>query len=833
MTVFAQGKRNLLILFILVLFENLLAETWEVLQVPLSVMVLPYIIIILLLSLFIVYYLNQRFLSQKSAFQKTEELQELRKIMEAQQNPLLIKNDQLFYQFANSAFYELVSKTRPDGAQAKYLKDEDFWPEEFCQQLFQDDVKALDTLRQSHSHYKLSLNGKDHYLSVSRSPLEVNNRRLLIYNIRDESHQNRMEQRALENELLFRQIAQQSDQAILLSRFDQVVFANQSFLSDMQFDEKRANTLSMDTILNNSAYIHWQKIQERLNENPLDKVEFKIQINNKENHVQQQFSMSASIIELEGLALCLLVGKPLDPGKRVLENTQMPGQFLNQFMDQLENHAIIIYDHRLEILSLRGDILGELPTENGQNICDTLLFIGDPEARKEEFLKALKKPLGKFNFSLLKRTFEVQLFPMVPGKTAAVLLKDISEDLSIHRDLSRQLRKQSESIDRAQLLQRNLNTAKLPNFPNFNLHAMFKPSEELGGDYFNIIRGEFGQIIIILADCMGHGLETSMDATLLKAISDKHMQFLAQTGETSAFLERVNRDLILYPLDGKFPTMLVMVIDPSDGILTYSMANSTLPFIKRNNKVLHLEPVRGFHLGFDERTHYETQHFYLNQGDTLVLGSDSLIETGSVVDFEKNRGRLIELIQKYNEDLDHNARQTYRLLEEINGSPSLPDDLTLILARWMPEMETAFSLTSDTEIVKTEKNIREKLLKYGYSESQINDVLIALHELLLNAFIHGNKNRRGSQVKLSIRLTCESFLFNITDEGEGFDPVQIPDPENREALFQRLDSESETEIAHGRGIWLARYYSDDLQFKANGSEVEVLINKRERPTLFL
>lgn len=87
------------------------------------------------------------------------------------------------------------------------------------------------------------------------------------------------------------------------------------------------------------------------------------------------------------------------------------------------------------------------------------------------------------------------------------------------------------------------------------------------------------------------------------------------------------------------------------------------------------------------------------------------------------------------------------------------------------------------------------------------DFLVATREALINAVVHGN--HYDSTRKVHIRYSCEpngTLSISIRDEGDGFDPTQVPD---RTKMKEDL----------GRGISLIHSSMDEVQFRRNGTEI--------------
>lgn len=122
-----------------------------------------------------------------------------------------------------------------------------------------------------------------------------------------------------------------------------------------------------------------------------------------------------------------------------------------------------------------------------------------------------------------------------------------------HLDIENNLKEKEKSLLKAQKIQQRLNTLALPHIIDVPLLACYMPSAELGGDYFNVIQQE-DRLLIIIADCTGHGIDASMDSVLVKSVADRYLHLLA--GDMpDFFLKAINTDMIEYLSGESFFTM--------------------------------------------------------------------------------------------------------------------------------------------------------------------------------------------------------------------------------------------------------------------------------------
>jgi serine/threonine-protein kinase RsbW len=101
--------------------------------------------------------------------------------------------------------------------------------------------------------------------------------------------------------------------------------------------------------------------------------------------------------------------------------------------------------------------------------------------------------------------------------------------------------------------------------------------------------------------------------------------------------------------------------------------------------------------------------------------------------------------------------------------------------------------------------------KYHLDDDIYGNIMIAVTEAVNNAIKHGNNNNKSKNVHLSLSLQDSLIKFVVKDEGEGFNYDNLPDPTSPENL----------EKPGGRGIFLMRHLSDEVEFKEKGRIVEL------------
>lgn len=102
--------------------------------------------------------------------------------------------------------------------------------------------------------------------------------------------------------------------------------------------------------------------------------------------------------------------------------------------------------------------------------------------------------------------------------------------------------------------------------------------------------------------------------------------------------------------------------------------------------------------------------------------------------------------------------------------------------------------------------------KYALTDDVYGNIMIAVVESVNNAILHGNRQDKNKQVKLSAELLENQITFIVKDKGTGFDFNDLPDPTSPENV----------EKIGGRGVFLMKHLADEVNFHDNGKTVELI-----------
>ena len=186
----------------------------------------------------------------------------------------------------------------------------------------------------------------------------------------------------------------------------------------------------------------------------------------------------------------------------------------------------------------------------------------------------------------------------------------------------REKERMAEELREAQRIQQALFPGNDPAVSHFAVHGQCVPCREVGGDWYDYIPLSDGRLGIVLADVSGKGL----GAALLMSSTRTVTRLVAESGRSPGqVLEQVNRILLNDFPSTKFVTMVYAVLDPVEGVLTFSNAGHPPPVLTRHGETHLMETVSGIPLGI-EAGHYSERSLSFGAHERFIFYSDGVTE---------------------------------------------------------------------------------------------------------------------------------------------------------------------------------------------------------------
>jgi hypothetical protein len=238
--------------------------------------------------------------------------------------------------------------------------------------------------------------------------------------------------------------------------------------------------------------------------------------------------------------------------------------------------------------------------------------------------------------------------------TAGVLIGLLVLLLREHRQVSLDRALLAGEMQAARSVQRYLIPDHLPPTPGLSIQSEYRPSREVGGDFFQVLPQSDGSTLIVIGDVAGKGVEAGMLATLI----------VGAIRTAAAFTNDPERILVLLNdrLRGRGLVTCVALRVECDGRVTLVNAGHLPPYL--NGKELAIEGA--LPLGATPSISFPVTRFTLEPGNSLVLMTDGVAEAknaqGELFGFE----RIGELVKTHSPGFSlAEAAQTFGQNDDI------------------------------------------------------------------------------------------------------------------------------------------------------------------------
>ncbi len=283
--------------------------------------------------------------------------------------------------------------------------------------------------------------------------------------------------------------------------------------------------------------------------------------------------------------------------------------------------------------------------------------------------------------SIGDRIFSVMSSPLKneAGEIIAVVevLRDTTQVKQLQKQLVRQNMKLNDELKLAKKLQCSLLPKKLPE-DKINFSFIYKPCEDLGGDFLDIFKIDERHIGIYIADVSGHGVPASMLTVFLRSSLNKKLLSPAKA------LQELYQEFNTSSLDENlYITIFYAVIDLQDMTMKFSNAGHNVCPIIFNSDRFELLRLPGIPISnWLEKPEYRDGDAKLYKGDKVFFYTDGIIEMRNRANEQFGEERILDLL--LNGKLDTvstlnaivDVACSFAGIGDIEG---IPDDITIAL----------------------------------------------------------------------------------------------------------------------------------------------------------
>lgn len=234
----------------------------------------------------------------------------------------------------------------------------------------------------------------------------------------------------------------------------------------------------------------------------------------------------------------------------------------------------------------------------------------------------------------------------------------------------------------ARQIQASLLPSSLPHLPTVELAAFNEPAQQIGGDYYDVVRVDDRRIGLAIADVSGKGIGGALLMSVCRSMLRAHAPGRSSPAEVLCAINRVMRADIA---EDMFVTMLYMVLELDSRALTIARAGHERAVLIRGNDVRFLG-AGGAAIGLlDDDSFYaalEEHRETLQPGDVVAAYTDGITEAMNAREEEWGLPAFLDACKVAAADgagpVVANVRQ--RVERFVSGRAQY-DDMTLLVFR--------------------------------------------------------------------------------------------------------------------------------------------------------
>ncbi len=228
----------------------------------------------------------------------------------------------------------------------------------------------------------------------------------------------------------------------------------------------------------------------------------------------------------------------------------------------------------------------------------------------------------------------------------------------------------------AQTLQHSLLAEAFPQVEGLDFAARYIAGVEgidIGGDWYDVVRVAGGNILMVVGDVSGRGLEA---ATMMASLRFATRAYAAEGYSPAVILSKLS-GLVSVVQDHHFATVLCALLDVADRRITIANAGHPEPLLTSSSGAEFVATAIGVPVGVDAAASYPEVEVSLPRGSTLLLYTDGAIE---------RRGELLDVgLQRLKDMSSFAGGSLTAFVDKIANTviaDSAEDDTALLGARW-------------------------------------------------------------------------------------------------------------------------------------------------------
>ena len=308
-----------------------------------------------------------------------------------------------------------------------------------------------------------------------------------------------------------------------------------------------------------------------------------------------------------------------------------------------------------------------------------MLYVGNTSPLSEKCLHLVKTLAEAFSIAYARyEDFKKLEEAKVEVESAFGELDILSKELKIKNEkLEIENQRKAIEMEEARQLQLSMLPKELPKLPNLQIAAYMRTATEVGGDYYDYILKENGELNIGFGDATGHGLQAGTMITLMKGFFTSDAAKL----DPQAFMNNCNSMIKEIKLGRILMSFGLLRITDSKLLIT-SAGMPPVYYYNKSQKKTEEILIQGTPLGAIRNFTYKVIEKKIKSGDTILMLTDGLPELRNKHDEMFNYARIK---RKFNKIAEKDPEEIIDNLVEsadnwMSGTQQT-DDITFVVIK--------------------------------------------------------------------------------------------------------------------------------------------------------
>jgi len=184
-------------------------------------------------------------------------------------------------------------------------------------------------------------------------------------------------------------------------------------------------------------------------------------------------------------------------------------------------------------------------------------------------------------------------------------------------------------VERELAIAHELQTSFMPTLPTaigpFRLSGESRPTSRVGGDFWDVIRLNADESVVILGDVSGHGLGAAL---IMSAVRTASRAIMPHIDHPRDLIEPLNALIHAdFGINTHYVTMIVCYLDHTTRQITYFRAGHEYPLLKTGQGIIQMKEKGGWPIGlFPVRMDDEWIDFHFQPDECLMLYTDGVLD---------------------------------------------------------------------------------------------------------------------------------------------------------------------------------------------------------------